>query len=307
MQPVQIAIACRQNRVRSPFVYAALHKMAPHDLFSFGSQARASSYPSDLVCDLIAELGFHQEWQEVKRSQCRSLKDVELLLRDTSVVLCLDQSILDDLTNAVDEAFTPKLTLANGDDDFLTAVDPVHLNKDETRLEVYKVTLKSIQTLRKLGLLKSNKISAYLPKTESDLSTVIDSLLARPHKGNPHVVVSLDFYSPLAGRFEKSGFKVVSLSNISDLRLTVESGVIQAGERLFIGVDYEIPWTYGELYSQLHEISLIDSNKCMISFILPNLDSNLRISSIAILGSWFANQVEFFGSSIPRFAKGLAR
>jgi protein-tyrosine-phosphatase len=300
-----IGVACRQNRMRSPFVTAVLLRITRLEFFSFGSAVRPGSQPSETVTELIAELGFHEEWRKIKEHRSKSLQDVSPFLHKTKLVLCLDRMTLDTLQVGLDDELKKIFILAAGDEKVLSASDPVNFTKDQTRLEVYKAALNSIQVLKKYSLLPKTNISAYIPRVESDSSKLFEELSTLVTSPRKHFVISLDFYSPIAHIFKEAGFETKTLESVDKISSQLVQFYHDKSVRLFLGVQFEIPWSYSDIFNELEKITRIGLKNLKISIILPNLDSNVRISTIAILGSWFADEVNVLGTSDPRFAKGV--
>lgn len=299
-----IGIACRQNRMRSPFVVAVLSQFTREKLFSFGSNVRLGSRPSETVIDLIAELGFHDQWRHATEFHSKHPQDVEPLLSKSKLVLCLDESVFDELRVSLKAETVTKLVLASGDENFLCALDPVGLPKDDTRLEVYKAALKSVQTLRQFKILPKNNIRAYLPMKESDSTELVNQILRDSSESHKHFIISLDFYAPMDDLFSHVGLETRIINSISEISPQINAQFSNNSKGIFLGVQFEVPWTYSEIFQELQEINRLKPKNALVSLILPNLDSSVRISAISILGAWFADRVILIGDSNPRFAQG---
>ena len=299
-----IAIACRQNRMRSPFVSAVMSNLFGPTYYSFGSHVSEGSKPSETVCELIAELGLHHEWRRAKDSKSKGLSDVLALLTNTELVVCLEPEIREVLTAVLEIELQEKFTVATGHDNFLEAFDPILLSKDDTRYEIYKATLKCIQTLRELEYVPTSNIIAYLPFTESDMTQVLREILNNTCTKTPHVVICLDFYSPMGTFFEEAGYEIRSINNVQEILSEFMKYPEKGRNGVFIGVNFEIPWDYAGVFLELKELWKLETG-AEIKLLLPNLDSGIKLSALATLGMWFADQVYTSGKSIPRFAHGL--
>ena len=299
-----IGIACRQNRMRSPFVVAVLSQFTRENLFSFGSNVMRGSRPSEIVLDLIAELGFNDEWRSAKELRSKCPQDVELHLSKSKLVLCLDESVFDELRVSLRAETATKLVLASGDETFLFAFDPINLSKDDTRLEVYKAALKSIQTLRKFKILDKNYIRAYLPIKESDSTQMAKQIISDSLETRKHFIISFDFYAPMGGLFRNLGLETRNINSISEISPQINAKFPNNIKGVFLGAQFELPWTYSDIFHELMEINRLKPKDALISLVLPNLDSSVRISAISMLGAWFADHVTVIGDSEPKFAKG---
>lgn len=301
---MRIAIACRQNRMRSPFAAAILSRLVGNDVYSFGSNVEKGSTPSELVCELIAELGMNEEWLKTKRLKSKGLDDVLLDLEETKVVLCLEPTIQDTLIANLREDFKSKFILAINDQDFLKATDPILLKRDETRLEIYKATLFCIQKLRDLEMFPIKNIIAFLPLTEKDTQKVIKEVIEIHDLGTVGAVINLDFYSPLASLTGNSQFEFRGISDVDEISNQLAKPPLKGKSGVLVGVEHEVSWNFSTVFLELEKIWKMNHEKKTI-LILPNLDSSLRVSSLAVLGSWLADQVIISGDRVPRFANGL--
>lgn len=300
-----VGVACRQNRVRSRFVEAVLsHHIKNVEFYSFGSAVQSGTPASEIVCELIAELGLHDEWQACKQSTSKSLTDVTPFLKETTYLICMDQTVFEMLSESLDVQMKEKLMIASSSDSFLSAVDPVNLDTDRTRLEVYKAALKSIQTLRSIGNLPKNNVYGYLPKTESDLFELVSELKKNMNRLEWNIVISLDFYTPMANLFQDSALEIIHIKRISDIFLSLKNKSSKNSVDSFLEAEYEISWSYLELFSELSSLSRLNLDKARIHLILPNLNSSFQVSAIAILGAWFADHLKIIGFTNPNFANG---
>ena len=293
--------------MRSPFVAAVLPSFTNYDVYSIGYEAVPGTYFSDISISLMHELGIQNSKAEGADRKCRNFLDLEDQLREKSIFICLDMEILKNLQRMSDSKLHNSLILASSNDELIIASDPVNLSLERSRLEVYKATLKAIQTLRELKIIQRKGLVGLLPATEPDSKKIVDILTAPLGTNENMIVISLDFYTSLNQNFVDANFETHSINNISQISTQlakIEHGLLS---RHFIGVDFEIEWNYSDIFKELQKINRRKSSKFNIILLLPNLDSNIQISSLAFLGAWFADELKIFSTGTPRFINRSTR
>ena len=212
--------------------------------------------------------------------------------------------VFENFQNRVSDLNKSKFILVDKAHLVFSAIDPVSLSKEGSRLEIYKATSNTFQTLRNLECIPIMNQVAYLPLFESDENDAITEILAKRPVNKRHYVVSLDFYSPRAEQFYNSNYEIRSVSDFGHVNSLIEKPPHASKNGVFIGPNFEIPWSYEIVFSELSKIWREQSTKSKITLLLPNLDSHIRISALAFLGTWFADQVKVIGAGVPRFSRG---